>query len=557
MLQKKIDFTQKTTMIWIIGILIAINVISWNFFTRFDLTDGDIYTLSDVSKRIVGELDDKVIVKAYFTEDLPAPYNNTARYLKDELDEYKAYSNGNLEYQFIDAGEDQAQKEEILKLGIPELQAQIVENEKLEIKKVMMGLAFFYEDKKEIIPVVKNAEGLEYEITSIIKRITSRNRKVIGFLKGHNEPDLYKNLKPVYDELDRQYVVTTVDVSDGSMVGDDIDVLMAVGSKGKIAEWDQFAIDQFIMRNGKAAFFIENVNVNLQLGVGIPSENGFNPLLRNYGVFLNDDLVIDVQHGRITVQQEQGGFVFNSMINFPFLPIVTNFNKDHIITQDISSVGFNFVSSIDTSLLAAQRDVEFSVLATSSDKSGSRTKFNAFNPLAGGNPFAGNAQGQFISLDPSQKWTKEMFDRSYLPLAVALKGSFNSYFAPKEIPLVQIGEGDTARVQPGDLPTNYQRLNQSTDSRIVLVGDGSLVSRNSLQNEQNFSLFMNIVDWLAQDEDMITIRSKSITTSVLEETEDGTKKLLKWGNILGPPLIILVIGLARWRGRQKSKKSIL
>ena len=67
------------------GILILINVISINIFYRIDLTGNKIYTLSDASKSLVKNLDDKFVVKAYFTDNLPSPYNNTRRYLKEIL----------------------------------------------------------------------------------------------------------------------------------------------------------------------------------------------------------------------------------------------------------------------------------------------------------------------------------------------------------------------------------------------------------------------------------------------------------------------------------------
>ena len=73
------------------GILILINVISINIFYRIDLTGNKIYTLSDASKSLVKNLDDKFVVKAYFTDNLPSPYNNTRRYLKEILEDYHNY----------------------------------------------------------------------------------------------------------------------------------------------------------------------------------------------------------------------------------------------------------------------------------------------------------------------------------------------------------------------------------------------------------------------------------------------------------------------------------
>ena len=87
-----------TRVLLVLGIIILVNFISIRIFTRLDLTKSGIYTLADASKALVRNLDDRVTVKAYFTEELPAPYNNNRRAVLDILNEYKAFAKGNLFY---------------------------------------------------------------------------------------------------------------------------------------------------------------------------------------------------------------------------------------------------------------------------------------------------------------------------------------------------------------------------------------------------------------------------------------------------------------------------
>ena len=84
----------------IIGIIIVINIISKRVFTRVDLTKNKSYTLSPISKDVVSNLDDKLLVKAYFSNNLPPPYNNLRRQVQDLLDDYRSYSGGNMNYYF-------------------------------------------------------------------------------------------------------------------------------------------------------------------------------------------------------------------------------------------------------------------------------------------------------------------------------------------------------------------------------------------------------------------------------------------------------------------------
>ena len=81
--------------------LVVFNMISWNMFFRWDLTDNKMYSLSESSKSVVSKIDDRLIMKVYFSDNLPGEYGNNERYLQDILEEYAAYSNGNIYFEFF------------------------------------------------------------------------------------------------------------------------------------------------------------------------------------------------------------------------------------------------------------------------------------------------------------------------------------------------------------------------------------------------------------------------------------------------------------------------
>ena len=91
-----------STLLVIAAILVVVNLIGLKLFARADLTEQSIYTLSKASRGVVGNLSDRLTVKAYFTKDLPAPYNANSRYVRDILEDYRAYGNGNFYYDIVD-----------------------------------------------------------------------------------------------------------------------------------------------------------------------------------------------------------------------------------------------------------------------------------------------------------------------------------------------------------------------------------------------------------------------------------------------------------------------
>ena len=58
------------------------------------------YSLSESSKSVVRKIDDRLTMKAYFSDNLPHQLANTRRFVQDKLEDYAAYSNGNIHFEF-------------------------------------------------------------------------------------------------------------------------------------------------------------------------------------------------------------------------------------------------------------------------------------------------------------------------------------------------------------------------------------------------------------------------------------------------------------------------
>ncbi|HPT72647.1 MAG TPA: Gldg family protein, partial [Candidatus Cloacimonadota bacterium] len=82
-------------------IIILVNLISLSVFHRFDFSKGKVFTLAQSSKKAVGSLKDNLVIKAYFSKNLPNKYADNARYVKDLLSNYQAYSKGKLKFEFV------------------------------------------------------------------------------------------------------------------------------------------------------------------------------------------------------------------------------------------------------------------------------------------------------------------------------------------------------------------------------------------------------------------------------------------------------------------------
>src|SRR4051812_9151977 len=103
-------------VIFAIGALVAVNLISTRVFGRLDLTENKTYTLSKESKELVKKLPDYLTVKAFISPDLPDKITPLSRYVRDLVDEYRSASNGKLKWEAIDVAGDSADKDKNKKL---------------------------------------------------------------------------------------------------------------------------------------------------------------------------------------------------------------------------------------------------------------------------------------------------------------------------------------------------------------------------------------------------------------------------------------------------------
>lgn len=526
-MKTKLTVTGIGSVVIIAVILIVLNLISVNLFGRVDLSEGNIYSLSESSKDIVRGLDDRITIKCYFSDDIPQPYNANARYLRDQLAEYKAYAGGNLNYVFIDPAKE-GKEEEAASYRIPPVPINTFAKDKVEIKQVYLGVVILFEDRSEVIPVVQDVASLEYEITRAIKRLTSASIPRIGFVTGDGEFSLDTDLTYINQVLSQEYQLQSVDLKSASEVPADITTLYVIGPKQPLTEWELYLLDQFLMRGGKLGILLDKVAADIQQGRAQPIDPGMDGFLGHFGIKVNSDLVMDVQNAQIAVQQQRGMFRMQSLKEYPFFPRVTDFSKDNLIVKDLEAANFIFVSSLDTSGFAGI-GLNYDILARTSERSGLATP-----------PY---------DIDPFREWSAMDFNRERVPLGVAVTGDFTSYFTGKPKPAM-----DTLTIDNLNVESAATRLDSGSNGRLVVWGDADFVTDQALRDRSNLILFQNMTDWLSEDEGLITIRSKEVTARPLKQVDDSTRSIVKFLNIFLMPILVVVFGIARWQIRKQKRR---
>ncbi|HEX2523090.1 MAG TPA: ABC transporter, partial [Terriglobia bacterium] len=87
------------------------------------------------------------------------------------------------------------------------------------------------------------------------------------------------------------------------------------------------------------------------------------------------------------------------------------------------------------------------------------------------------------------------------------------------------------------------------EARVVVVGDSDFASNSYFQQQRNGDVFLNAVSWLAEDEDLISVRPKSQENRSISLTR-ANSSVLFWMTMVLLPGSALISGILVWLRRR-------
>ncbi|MCD6460710.1 GldG family protein [bacterium] len=539
MRKRKVQLTTQTviSVLILFGVLVIINGISQKKFCRLDLTKNKQYTVSPATKKILAGLDDIVTIKLFFSKNLPPVMAIQERRVKDMLDEYRAYSKGKIVIKRIDPASDPKLEQQVRSIGIPQVQMTFREKDNIEVKNGYLGIGIFYADKTEVLPIVQHIDNLEYDLTSAIRKVTRNEIIKIGLLTGQGERDFSDEFSFIRGVLDQQYDTVMVDLKNGLPIPEDVKLLIIAGPKKDFSKRDLFEIDQFVMRGGKLVVLFDTINIDFKRGLmATARKNNFSELLANYGIRVNTNLVLDRYMDKLTYSESPDNRIqYVTTVNYPYFvkAVKTNFDKDNPITRGLQSLTLPWISSvnIDSGKLA---DAKITRLIKSSE-------------------FAWETKGRF-NLNPKQQFNVPPDQEKQFDLAVIVTDKFKSMFEGKEIPAVEKSEQSDPNAPPPPDDSDRKIIAQSPQTQIFVMGSSYFITMDSLRRfSGNGVFFMNAVDWMAQGDALIGIRSRSVEEYPIKDLSDAAKSGIKFINVFGGSVLLVIIGFAIFYLRRREK----
>lgn len=476
----------------IVGLVIVLNLVGSRIRGRIDLTTDNLYTLSAGSRDLLEDLDDIVQVKLYASSELPPEVQLQLRDVRDLLADMRRASNGNLLVSDLDPERDEDVAAEAAELGIFPVEFNVLRDDNFEVRQGYYGLAVVYADDSEVTPVIQRTDDLEFRLASQIYRMTNTERMGIGFVSGFGAKTAAQ-IPGLRESLADRYDFRSLDVAGDSSASISVDSTRVLVIAGATQPLDSAALDRvraFVDAGGATLMLMEPIVLNPQSPMPMPAISGLEPLVEERGITIEPGLVADMASSERVSLGQRG--LFNVIAPYPLWPI-TRPAGDHAITNGLNALTLGWGSAL---MIGDDADGVTPLWQT--------TESAAINPL--------NAP-----ILPDQDWLFEPEELGVRTVAAA----------------VLPPEGDTR-------------------GRMIVVGDVSFAEPNYMQSNPGNLLFLaNAVDWLAQDEALIGIRSKNRTPPSLVFESDGVRNVLKWGNQVGVPLLFVLIGFARVTGRRR------
>jgi ABC-type uncharacterized transport system involved in gliding motility auxiliary subunit len=453
----------------VLGILIAVNYVSFRQNKRWDLTANQQYSLSDQTVKLLQNLDAPV---RFLVFDQETGFDR----FRTRLTEYE-YQSDNVEVEYVDADRRpvQAKEYEIQQYGTV-----VVE----------------YMGRRERV-----TSDQEQDLTNALIKVLNPVMRKVYFLSGHGEKDPDDSEREGYsgiaDALRRDnYEFEKLSLAQTNAIPDDATMVVVAGPQTDLLEQEVTLLSEYLgKRSGKLMAMLDP-SESLTQARPLPRLEG---LLKEWGIEATQSVVVDV----------------SGLTRIATMPVGAPPYPNHPITDRFELITMFPLARAVTPFTAPQNR--------------SATTFLHTTPRSW-------AETTLASLEDPETLAPEP-DKGDLPgpvsigVAVAVPAP-----APEKTPEEQAADAENPE-------------QQSPEARVVAFGDSDFAMNAYLGVEGNADLFMNTVNWLAQQENLIAVRPRQAADRRLTLTANMTN-VIGWLSLAVVPAAVLVVGIMGWWRRR-------
>jgi len=304
-----------------------------------------------------------------------------------------------------------------------------------------------------------------------------------------------RSFEALREQLGATHTVGAFALTD-SVIAPDVKVIAVAGTPDSLTAAQLARLRAFLDRGGSLLVMASGMALSDRGPFALSRRVGWNELLKPYGVAIASDMVYDLASNTQVGIPAQFGQV---LVAYPFWLRALGTGRSPV-NADLGSVMLPWASQIDTVKASASVTP---LLVTSR---------------------AGGVQQTTAFIEPGSQLSRDSL-RPRVVAALATLPAATSGAAPR--------------------------------GRVVVVGSADFASDHYARNSPtNIVLVQNAIDWLAQDEGLIAIRSKDRAPPPLVFSSSVARGAAKYGNLAGVPLLLMAAGIARLLGRRRTTRRV-
>jgi ABC-2 type transport system permease protein len=531
----------------------AVFFVSTNFLFRADLTADKRYSLSDISKDIVSDINEIIEIEFFLDGELEPGLQKLQTEVFEKIAVMNVYAPKPIRlkvtdpYRFSSVEKRNEFQSRLIEKGVKPISFNRKTDEGVSTRYIFPGAIIHSGGKEIAVNFLKNnpdfsyemnfnhsVESVEFELINSFQKILRENRATMAFLQGHGEFNQYEVMDFTM-ALQSDFEVLRVNTEELELKKGEIDILIIAGPNETFPEKDKYIIDQYIMQGGNTVWLIDPVQVSLDsLSNGyqtfaFPRSLNIEDQLFKYGVRLNYELLQDVDCARIKVNTApQGNQPQWNLYPWYYSPLLTPADN-HVLSRNLNRLFTEFVSSLDT---------------VSGSKSLSKSVILSTSPYARAVQSPSSVSLENIKNPPA----RELFNQSFIPVGVLIEGVFTSVFENRMIDDFGM---NTTEFQPKSKPAKMviiadaglvsNRVNYSTQPPRILEMGYDRVSNQVFGNKE---FLLNTIYYLNDETGIMQLRNRTVQLRLLDKVKlREQRSFWQWLNVIAPLALVLLFGL--------------
>lgn len=490
--RKKNSFSGFVSAICVV-LFLSVSFIPTHYF--WDGTQIQENTLSEQSKNILHKLSDRVVIKTYFSNDLPPEIEKHKQSLLDILQDFKTESEEEIVLQAEDVATD-IERERARQIGIEPLMMTVQTQNERTTKEFYLGLTVHYQDKMDVMPYVTRSGEFEYKVALSLLKLSSKSLPKLGVVFSDEKAESsYVVLESFLDQV--------VDVSKAyeneNLKFKDLDALLIIDPQDFAKKLEKPVIE-FLNQNIPVLIFATRSELTESVEQKL-KDNGMTHFLESYGLQMTKELVLDADYN-LNAQFQVGASMVE--IPYPFWIRVPHENLDqtHPVTASVEELFLPWSHALEI-----QKPEEIKILVASSAESFLQ-------------------ESDHLSISPQYLDQMENLPKvKSHALAVEVK-------KPNQAPLFVMA--NTNILKNDFLNTNVR-----------------------VEALSNATFLINLIEHHTWGDELIGLRSRMMTSRPLQKLSSAEQSLIFWGVLaLQVVLPVLFVGLL-WGWRRYRQRKVL